>query len=293
MKTESLVIACGDQNSLKLSSLLADYIIPIELDSNSKGGYEATRREYPASIIPPEYRVKGIKEGQLIDLIPYYGGTISELSQRFYETFYGYVRSNLFVDNTTVDRFTNHAISLLNVGSSSLFKNATISLPISINNAGDGDTTSMLFTFENLNLIDTTDVEWRHVEEFKKDKESLAKLRDLRWFYKDNYSGKSLEEIKDRLESLVDSHDRAMNAWGFRLTPIILTELISSPAIMNFAISLFAMSQGMPVGSSVSAYIFLEAVRVYFKVEESKSNLSTLARAHPLAYIDDINNIGK
>lgn len=78
--------------------------------------------------------------------------------------------------------------------------------------AGD----EIICSLRGLRLVDLSDTSWRHVIEFKKDRQSALSLKRLKLFlYDGRYEGKDSIYIQDSLEQLIQDYGETAKKWGF------------------------------------------------------------------------------
>ncbi|MHB0955694.1 MAG: hypothetical protein ACYC0X_04875 [Pirellulaceae bacterium] len=64
-------------------------------------------------------------------------------------------------------------------------------------------------------LVDTTNVSWDQILEFRKDTRGREKLRRLRRFFTTNYEEKSQAYIEADLHQRLEEHEAVVKSWGF------------------------------------------------------------------------------
>jgi len=73
-------------------------------------------------------------------------------------------------------------------------------------------------TLSRLRMIDISKASWKQVVELRKDANARQKLRRLRLFAADNYSGKNLAYIEDDLSRRIYDYEEEARRWGFETT---------------------------------------------------------------------------
>lgn len=99
-------------------------------------------------------------------------------------------------------------------------------------------------TISSLNLIDTRDIEYAQLLEFRKDSKAMEKLRRLRLFAYENYTGKSRDFIEDDILTRIADYERAVKDWGFTTATGAINTVLDSKLIA-----------GGVAGSVLSAYM--------------------------------------
>lgn len=104
-----------------------------------------------------------------------------------------------------IDRFELHGLPLASTGAAT-----------SAWMADDSDVQpSPVVTLANLRLLDPSAASWKHIHEFRKDAVARGRLRRLRLFALEKYSGRSSAFIEDDLLSRIDEYNEAVRQWGF------------------------------------------------------------------------------
>jgi hypothetical protein len=82
----------------------------------------------------------------------------------------------------------------------------------------------------SLKLIDVNKCEWDQLFEFRKDPGAMDKLRRLRLFAYENFTGKSRDFIEDKLLVSLRDYEIAVKEWGFTTSSAAInTDQRSSP----------------------------------------------------------------
>ena len=140
----------------------------------------------------------------------------------------------------------------------------------------------------DLKLINTSNTSLEHIIEFRDDKDSMSKLRRLRLFAYQNYSGKSRSYIEDDLLLRIDEYDKEAKKWGFNTRLAAFTTLLNSKVLLGaMGGSIFAALAGSPV-TSVSAIAIgsiVELGRVQLAITREKFTAREALRENPVSYI--------
>lgn len=89
-------------------------------------------------------------------------------------------------------------------------------------------TDDVAITVANLNLIDASRASLEQILEFRKDAEARIKLRRLRSFSLQNYSGKNRAFVEDDLSVRIADCEEAIRRWGFETRHAAMSMLFSS-----------------------------------------------------------------
>jgi len=147
-------------------------------------------------------------------------------------------------------------------------------------------------TLANLNLIDTEKISLEKILEFRKDSEAQAKLRRLRLFAYENYTGKSHAYIEDDILLRIDEYDHEVKKWSFETKEAAITTLFNSKVIWGAASGSFiAALAGSPVTSLSTAAIgtFVELGRITLAISKKRFHARSALRSNPVSYIKSAN----
>lgn len=141
-----------------------------------------------------------------------------------------------------------------------------------------------------IEVIDTSNTEWKHILELRKDKKSLKKLRRLRLFYESNYSDKEVEFIKDDISQRIDDYKSSIKNWGFTTTIGTVSNVINSNsfAILTTAVlaSKFLGNEALFTGLGAVTAVY-ETGNVALEVVKAKIELNATIRENPIKFIVD------
>ena len=141
-----------------------------------------------------------------------------------------------------------------------------------------------------LPLIDTTKSEWEQIIQIREDENSISKLRNLRLFFNDNYSGKEKKFIEDDLNKRLEDYENVTKDWGFETVTSSIQMLLTSPVTLTSVGSSLALAlTGEPLSALATAGTgsIIEVGKMSLHIAKEKKKLSVLQRDHPLAYIID------
>lgn len=134
-----------------------------------------------------------------------------------------------------------------------------------------------------LPLIDTNKSEWEQIIQIRRDKESIRKLKNLRLFFHENYSGKDKSFVKDDLCKKLEDYTNTVKDWGFETVTSSLTLINSS--ITSVGASLVLALTGNPLKVAASTGICVGIANMALHIAKEKYKLIKMGRDHPLAYI--------
>ena len=139
-----------------------------------------------------------------------------------------------------------------------------------------------------LNLIDVEHCSWIHIVEFRRDTEARDKMRSLRLFAYDNYTGRSREYIQDDILKRIADFNEAVRRWGFETRHGALTMLLNSKTLGEALTgSLISTLFGAPVPAVVTAVggLAIEFGRVALEVTKQRFALRKLVAENAVSYI--------
>lgn len=145
-----------------------------------------------------------------------------------------------------------------------------------------------LLTLSHLNLVDASELPWEHVHELRKDQVAQDKLRRLRLFAFQNYSGKSRGFIEDDLLSRISDYEASAKKWGLETTQGTLSVALNSRLAAGALAGSFASAIfGQPLAALVagSAGVLLELSNIALEVQKRRLAFDSLSRENPVSFI--------
>lgn len=148
--------------------------------------------------------------------------------------------------------------------------------------AGEGDVT---LSITNIPLVDTKKGQWDQILEFRKDRDSRKKLRNLRLFLHTNYQGKTLAFIEDDLNKRLDEYYNACKDWGFETLTSSISALTDSKNLVELleGSTCATLFGGPLVGLATGASI--ELAKIVIMLAKKRHAFHKLKRDHDLAYL--------
>jgi len=83
-------------------------------------------------------------------------------------------------------------------------------------------------------VIDTSNVEWKHILDIRKDKDFRRKLRNFRLFLNENYQGKSPYYVRDSLEKKMEEYEDTCKKHGLQLMLSSISQTLDSKSILGY-----------------------------------------------------------
>lgn len=145
-----------------------------------------------------------------------------------------------------------------------------------------------LIAISGLQIVKTDDVSWEEIVEFRRDKESRRKLRQLRSFAMNNYSGKTRSYIEDDLLLRIDEYEAVIRKWRFATTDGVLSSLLNSKLLAGAgAGSLVSILCGAPLPAvlAAGAATVTELGKAALHIRKQNFELREALRNHPASYI--------
>ena len=147
---------------------------------------------------------------------------------------------------------------------------------------------SSLLTISLLRLVDASQASWEHIAEIRKDAIARERLRRLRLFAFENYSGKSRAFVEDDLLSRISDYEASAKEWGLgtvqgTLSLVLNSKLAAGALAGSFVSALF----GQPIAALIAGATgaTLEVTGVVLELERRRLGLQSLARENPVSYI--------
>ncbi len=140
----------------------------------------------------------------------------------------------------------------------------------------------------NIKGIDTTRAEWKQIVEFRTDKDSVRKLRNLRLFLFDNYLDKDSFYIRDSIDNKLEQYEAAIKKHGFDMIETSLSQLMESRSLVGLAtLSAAAVLAGYNESALFLALggAIVETSKLVIKVIRSRYDMTSFKNSHELAYI--------
>lgn len=172
-----------------------------------------------------------------------------------------------------------------------LFRYPIVSASPDANGSGSmtpGADVSPILTLANLSVIDASQATWEHIAELRGDPDARRRLRRLRLFAYDNYSGKSPAYIEDDLLTKVADYDETVKQWGFETVKgaiaLVLNSRLSATTAAGAILStLFGHpAEAMAVAAAAAS---VQMGRVALHLAERRFALQELVRDSPVSYI--------
>lgn len=114
----------------------------------------------------------------------------------------------------------------------------------------DHDITCLLMDFP---MVNVEGVSWKHLLEFRKDRESVYALKDLRTFIFDDYQDKPKAYVIDSIDSKMREHERSIKKWGLGTILSTLEIFISPESVKVGAVAAVSqMLAGIPLTEAIA-----------------------------------------
>ena len=139
-----------------------------------------------------------------------------------------------------------------------------------------------------MQLVDTTNVPWEQITDFRQDRVSRSMLRDMRLLFAKDLTGKSPAYVEDYIESRLENYDLARRKHGF-------DTFESSAQLILRSKSLFALGAAAAAGAytgnwdiaagAVAGSAAIETSRLALNVVKSRRDFIFWSRQADLGYI--------
>lgn len=143
-------------------------------------------------------------------------------------------------------------------------------------------------TAQRVPVIDTEKISFPQIMEFRRDGDTMKKMRNFRLFAYQQYAGKDKAFVEDDIQKRYDDYMEAVRASGFETTTKMLTSLMSSKLLMgSLATSAAALLTGnaqLAVGFFGSGAL-LEIGKLSLQFAQQKQAIAAICRDNPFSYI--------
>lgn len=140
-------------------------------------------------------------------------------------------------------------------------------------------------TLSNLNLIDTSNTDWKQIIEVRLDKDSHQKLARLRLFLSKNYADCSYSFIEDDISLQLYDYEQVCKKFGFETMTSSISALLNSNNLQaSIGAGIIAGVFGGPI-TGVAVGTTIEIAKIAIVVAEKKHELKDWKNGHNLAYI--------
>jgi hypothetical protein len=136
-----------------------------------------------------------------------------------------------------------------------------------------------------LPLIDASTATWDQIIELRRSPEAKIKLRRLRLFFFENYTGKPKSYVEDDLLRRLDDYEKARREFGFDTITSSISVLLDSQNLQaSLVAGLAAALFGGPT-AAISAGASVELGKFSLEVAKKRAQIRSLSDGHELAYI--------
>jgi hypothetical protein len=143
-------------------------------------------------------------------------------------------------------------------------------------------------TIHKIPMVNTEEIGFSQIMEFRRDSETMKKMRNFRLFAYEQYAGKDKAFVEDDIQRRYEDYLEAVRVSGFVTTTKMLTSLISSKLLMGSlatsAASLLLGNTQLAIGAFSSGAI-LEIGKLSFEFALQKQAIATICRDNPISYI--------
>ncbi|MFJ5539483.1 hypothetical protein [Vreelandella titanicae] len=129
----------------------------------------------------------------------------------------------------------------------------------------------------DIDVVDPELLTWEQIIELRRDKESLNDLRSLRLFMYENFDGKSLAYIEDKLESMLYLHQQKAKSWGFETMMACMDTCVSKENLLCLGLlsaTVFGAPLEMAAGAGAVATLGKMTVTLHNRKVKHRHELS-------------------
>tara|TARA_R110002096_G_scaffold111041_1_gene242449 strand:- start:1226 stop:2131 length:906 start_codon:yes stop_codon:yes gene_type:complete len=156
----------------------------------------------------------------------------------------------------------------------------------------DSLTDSLGLTFTNLKVIDAENADWKQILEFRKDKDSLKKLRRFKLFFYDHLVDKDISYINDLLAVKMEDYENSCKKHGIDMVQKSFKTILNSKILLaGFSSSMAALILNKPELFQLSAIGtgVLELGRITLEVAHSNVERKIMRNANEISYFIEAN----
>jgi hypothetical protein len=147
---------------------------------------------------------------------------------------------------------------------------------------------------QKIRMIDTDKVRIADLMEFRKDKETMSKMRNFRLFAYEQYLGKDRAYIEDDILKRLHDYEEVVRSCGFETTEKILSFLFDSKLLLgSFAASAVALLMGNPqlAREAFSAGAIIQVGKLSLEYAKQRHALQKICRENPISYVADVKRL--
>jgi hypothetical protein len=144
----------------------------------------------------------------------------------------------------------------------------------------------------SLKLVDTENVSWEQLLEFRQDSAARSSLRRLRLFAFENYEGKPQDFIRDDILTRISDYEDAVRKWGFETKSGVLTALLDSKIVQGGLVTsgLTALChEPLAAIASAAVPVAIQLGRIALDIRKQEFAWRDVMRNNPVSYIVDAN----
>lgn len=145
-----------------------------------------------------------------------------------------------------------------------------------------------ILTLSNLKIIDVSNAPWEQIVEFRKDPTAKAKLRKLRLFAYENYTGKSKEFIEDDINGKIYDYENVAKKFGLEIVQAAVNNVVNSKLFTGVVTtSILTSLFGAPINAIITATAgsIIEIGQFTLEFKKRKYELQDLIKDNPASFI--------
>ena len=164
-------------------------------------------------------------------------------------------------------------------------ESAALYLPDGIELVNDEHSNNVMATIADIPLINAEHASFSQIHQLREDKEAKRKLRNLRLFLFENYSGKPKSFIEDDIQKKMDDYHTAASKHGFEILESSIACLIDTKSIQaTLAGGLIGWLLGGPIVGAASGFT-AEVISLTLTLTKGIREFRMFRNQHDLAYI--------
>lgn len=190
-----------------------------------------------------------------------------------------------YIDNRTLENGVNVRQALRDFAARLGIEKYSVLLPEHPDSVDTAAGDSICLTLSNLSLVDTARTSWAQIHELRRDRSALHKLRKLKLFLHETYSGQDQAFIEDDLAQRLYDYENTCRDHGLETCTSLLSMLLDAEHLQNALTGgvVAALFGGPATGLGAAAVIELSQIALEYA--ERRHQFEKFRRDHELGFI--------
>jgi hypothetical protein len=144
----------------------------------------------------------------------------------------------------------------------------------------------------NIDVVNPELLTWEQIVELRKDVDSINALRSLKLFVYENFNGKPLSYIEDKLNDLLCQHQDAVKSWGFKTSVSCIDTCVSKDNILSLG-ALSTAIFGAPLEVAAAAGAAATLGKIFVTLHDRHNEKKNALNASNVKYLWNIKELAK